>query len=140
MSNRHVREKRKPSQRARGLVVQIVAAMAIVLLCVFVVTGRLLPRFAPGRQVTAPGDILDSRIAAVGTGESAYGGSILYRIETRVRYAANGAPRDQWMPASDVTSDRTGLQLQLLDAKTCLVTWSPHHEENPRCNLQTASK
>jgi hypothetical protein len=140
MTHGHVRDRRKERQPIRSRAVEIAAVAAILLLCVFLVTGRLLPRFGHGQRDTAWGDLVDSRIATAGAIDTREGGYILYRIEARVRYTVDGSLRDRWMPASGTTSDRVSLQLQLLDAKRCLVTWPLRNEESAHCDLQKASK
>jgi hypothetical protein len=85
---------------------------------------------------TAQGLILDSRVERVGTIATSHGGYILYRIETRVQYSIGGDKHDRWIPASEPTSDRASLQMQLLkQPRTCLISWEIHHEENAHCEL-----
>jgi hypothetical protein len=119
-----------------------VAGIAVLLIVVLsIARSGLLSSVGQGVYAKAWVDVLETRIATVGSRESGQGGYILYRIEAHVRYSMDGATRDWWIPASDATSDRTGLQLQLVDApRTCLVYWTPGHEDNARCELQKASK
>jgi hypothetical protein len=119
---------------------RILALAAVIGLCVFWVWAGFFDGFGTGPRVSAWGDVLETRIATVGSRESGHGGYILYRIETHIRYSVSGAVRDRWIPASNTTSDRVSLQIRLLDEpKRCLVGWPPGHEENARCDLPAAS-
>jgi hypothetical protein len=123
------------------LMVGVVAVAVLAILVFSVARSGLLSSVGQGVHATAWVDVLETRIATVGTRESGHGGYILYRIETHVRYSVDGAERDRWIPASDATSDRTSLLVQLVDApKTCRVYWTPGHEDNAHCELQKASK
>jgi hypothetical protein len=116
--------------------------VAVAVLGILVWTSGILEGIGRGGgSETATADVLETRIATVGSYASSHGGYILYRIETHVRYSVDRVPRDRWIPASDTTSDRAILMMQLVDApKTCLVYWSKGHEDNARCKLEMASK
>ncbi|HEY2860175.1 MAG TPA: hypothetical protein VGJ21_17280 [Terracidiphilus sp.] len=110
----------------------IVGMAAIVVVCLLV----LSPHFVGDSKETAGGTILQTRIDKIGNFEGGLGGYIAYRIEARVQYSVHGSSRDRWLPASYGTADRASLQMQLLkEPKTCLVVWTPRHEENARCML-----
>ena len=136
MSQTHIRvPKEEPPVGRAWLVVAVVgiALTLVAILCVVV----MRPHFLDDSDETAAGTILATRIDKVGLVDGGKGGGyILYRIEAHVSYSVHGAVRDRWIPASNSTSDRNILQMELLrEQKTCLVAWAPHYEENARCYL-----
>ena len=101
---------------------------------------RLQRDFDDPSHLTTKGQVLETRIAAKGTHDSQYGGSIFYQIEARVRYDFHGQSLERWMAASELTS-RAPLQLRLADSpRTCEVYWAVDHPENARCRFYTQAK
>jgi hypothetical protein len=107
------------------------------LVVVFVFASRTLPRFRTDGHDSAPGKVLETRIAIASTGESTMGSYAFYRIEAHVTFDVNGEKQDRWITASEVNTSRAELELQLLDRPgTCMVSWSPRHPENAHCSLK----
>ena len=133
MSQFHPRTRENQSRKRRDRLGEIIACAVTV--CV-IATLLLTSSSCRARHLTAIGQVLESRIARVGTGESMQGGYALYQIEARVRYTYGGQERERWMTASILSRSQDELKLQLAASlKTCLVTWDARHPENPRCQL-----
>jgi hypothetical protein len=99
--------------------------------------GRVIEWPSNTDHSTAAGQVLETRIVVDHLGESQYGGVIYYRIEAHVRYELHSQQRDQWMTASEATTEREVLAVRLSShPKTCLVYWFPKHPENAQCQLQ----
>lgn len=83
------------------------------------------------------GTLLETRIVPISSVQGNYGGRIIFQIEARVRYAQNGSPMEQWVPASELTSDRDLLQVRLSSHHiSCLVYWFPDSPDKPKCQLE----
>ena len=136
MSRSHVRARKEMPRGKRNWLTEAAVAIFLAGLMVWFVMGRM-PR-SPwwGVNDSAWGTILETRIVNDGNFESEHGEYILYRIEAHVQYQVDGELRDRWIPASDTLTDRASLQLLLAgQPKTCLVTWTPHHEDHAHCVL-----
>jgi hypothetical protein len=135
MSNHHARQ--APPQR-KSFRVPWVVALSILVSLMFV-----LPLIHLWwRQNSTPQDswpsvgahVLGTRIVTIGAfdGGSYHGGVIEYRAEAHVAYELNGVHRDEWLPASDISSDRLFLQFVLWQKKDklCTVRWNPKNPSN----------
>lgn len=101
------------------------------------VIGRMRGAFPSLDRDTARAQILDTRVDKVALGNSQEGSYILYQLEAHVTYRLADGTQDRWIPASDVTSNRTFLDTLLTaKPKTCLVYWPHKHPESPRCRIQ----
>jgi hypothetical protein len=87
-------------------------------------------------RVTATGVVLETRIDAVGTGNSVQGGYIYYQLEARVQYSSQRGNQVHWMPASEVATSRELLAARLAShPKSCYVAWEARHPESPHCEF-----
>lgn len=125
--------RRSESRKGRtwlGVIIACAVTIPIVaILLLTLISGR-------ARHLTAVGQVLETRVVKVGTGESMSGGYALYRIEARVRYTYGGQERERWMTASLLSRSQDELKLQVATSlKTCIVTWDAKHPDNPRCQL-----
>jgi hypothetical protein len=90
----------------------------------------------PANRETASGRILEMRKVVDGTVDSGFGGRILYGVEARVQYLADGRIQDRWLRASGDMS-RDGLLLKMASHPgECLVYWPKGHPESARCWLK----
>lgn len=137
MSHSHVRGRVPRPPNKRNYWIEVAIWGVFVALACYWVQGRLWPDPVENSHETATGKVLETRVVAVGNRESNYGGFILYRVEAHVTYLSHGRPQDRWLPASEVTGDRTSIALQMAkQTGKCIVSWAPGHEENARCLLQ----
>ena len=91
-------------------------------------------------HVTAQGNVLETRIDAVGTGNSIYGGYIYFQIQARVHYRSKNGDEVRWMPASEISASRELLAARLTShPKSCYVAWQAAHPESPRCEFVPAA-
>lgn len=122
----------EPGKGRAWLGVIIACAVTVPIVAILLLTsisGR-------ARHLTAIGQVLETRIVKVGSGESMSGGYALYRIEARVRYTDGGQERERWMTASILSRSQDELKLQVATSlKTCTVTWEAKHPDNPWCQL-----
>ena len=120
---------RKGRERLGMIIACAVTVPVVAILLLMSISGR-------ARHLTAIGQVLETRIVKVGTGESMSGGYALYQIEARVRYTYGGQERERWMAASILSRSNDELKLQIAASrKTCIVTWDAKHPDNPRCQL-----
>ena len=115
----------------------ILGGASLLLFAALLVLGPRWTRTIDTSYHTATGQVLETRISVAGTRDTLYGGRILYRIETLVRYDLHGQIRERWMPTSEITDDRDLLTLRLVKRpSSCEVYWTPTHPENPNCLLK----
>jgi hypothetical protein len=94
------------------------------------------PRSFTSTYETADGKILMTREVVDRIAESVYGSKVIYGVEARVQYTANGQAQDRWLRISDGMPRET-LALKLAARPTeCLVYWPPNHPENAKCWLK----
>ena len=77
--------------------------------------------------------VLETRIVVVDVINHAYrGGEIDYRAEAHVAYDLDGVHHDEWLPASDVYSDKLSLQFLLWQKrnKLCTVLINPKNAKD----------
>jgi len=126
MSNHHVRPKRSPSHKDPFLATLLVARILAILTIPFY--ERFLSRRFDPTWPSVSGRVEETRIVIVGTRDHAYRpGEIDYRAEVRVVYGLNGISHDEWLPASNIVSDRAYLEFWLSErrSKLCIVHWNP---------------
>jgi hypothetical protein len=83
------------------------------------------------------GTLLETRIVPVSSVQGNFGGRIIYQTEARVRYLVEGQAREEWIPASEHTSDWDLLQIRLSARHdSCLVYWFPDSPDHPKCQLE----
>jgi len=83
------------------------------------------------------GTLLETRIVPISSVQGNYGGRIIFQTEARVRYTQGGSPKEEWVPASEWTSDRDLLQVRLISHhSSCLVYWLPNSPNHPKCQLE----
>ncbi len=133
MSHSHVRKPKltsRPSLRiGTAIVVLLIAGFFGEILAIRWVNGDV-------EHITAKGTVLETRIDAVGTGNSIYGGYIYFQLEARVRYRSESGDEVRWMPASEVSTSRELLATRLAShPKSCYVAWQAGHPESPRCEF-----
>jgi hypothetical protein len=135
MSRSHARAPQRRHLRRPWL--ETVAGATILLLILAVVLTRFPRRNGYSDHTPVVGNILETRIALADTGDTRFGGYILYRIEAKVRYEYRGQTQERWMIASEAPETRDILEAKLATSpKTCQVSWSPDHPENPKCRFQ----
>ncbi len=111
------------------------AAGATILVLILAVVFARFPR--TGGHMPVAGNILETRIALADTGDTRFGGYILYQIEAKVRYEYRGQTQERWMIVADPPATRDVLEARLgTEPKTCQVSWPPDHPENPKCRFQ----
>jgi hypothetical protein len=71
--------------------------------------------------------ILETRIAIIGSHERGYQGAVDYRVEALVRFQSNGVTHDAWLPASKSSNDKLFLEFWLSQhsKKSALVLENP---------------
>jgi hypothetical protein len=91
-------------------------------------------------HVTATGAVLETRIDAVGTGNSISGGYVYYQVQARVQYRSETGNEVRWMPASDLSTSRELVAAQLTShPESCYVAWEAKHPEGPHCEFVSKS-
>lgn len=86
---------------------------------------------------TSYGTLLETRIDAMDSGSSRFGGYVAYRIMARVSYFRGNTTEVRWMPASETSRSREWLEARLNQHPTlCLVYWTIGNPDNPRCSIQ----
>ena len=82
------------------------------------------------------GQLLETRIAVDYPWDGYYGGYILYHIEAKVLFTADGRQQERWLRASGMTSTRTTLRMKLASHPTrCTVYGVPGHLDHAKCQL-----
>lgn len=137
MNQSHVPKPKLKSRRS------IWIGTAIVITAILVTAIAVLVIRRPNSNVshvTTTGMVLETRVEAVGTGNSIYGGYIYFQLEARVRYRSESGDEVRWMPASEVSTSRELLVTRLAShSKSCFVTWQAGHPESPRCEFRPAA-
>jgi hypothetical protein len=129
MSNHHARLKPPEKHKDRLFATFVVAAILGILAVTFYEgflsqrSGQIWP--------SVTGHVLQTRIVLVGArGGGAYRPGIIdYRAEAHVAYDLNGVHHDEWLPASNVVSDKAYLEFWLSqkESKLCIVHWNPRN-------------
>ena len=134
MSHSHIRVP-KPAKRDSPWI-PIIGTVLIVVLVAWLAFGRLFQWPLNPNDTTADGKILETRIVVDHLRDSQYGGLIYYRIEAQVKYQIQGKEQEQWIAASEATTDQILLAARISShPKTCLVYWPPNHPDNAKCRL-----
>lgn len=112
------------------------ASMAVVTVVGILLCALLLSRspFDRSHQV-ARGTIVDARIVEAGARESNYGGRIVYQLEAQVRYTADGAEQQRWMPVVYPYSYDMMVARLAHRPQECEVFWPSRHPEHPKCRF-----
>lgn|GEM_PF-3017261 len=117
--------------RKAGLASMAVVAVVGLLACALLLSRSPLDR----SHRTARGTIVDARIVEAGARESSYGGRIVYELEAQVRYTADGAQQQRWMPVVyPYTHEMMEARVAHLP-HACEVFWAPRHPEHPKCRF-----
>lgn len=83
----------------------------------------------------ARGTIEDGRIVTAGAHDGSYGGRIVYELDVLVRYTADGAEQERWMPVVyPYTHEMMEARVAHLPA-ACEVFWAPRHPEHAKCRF-----
>jgi hypothetical protein len=135
MSNNRIR---KPPPARRNTATW--AVPATLLLAVAVLCLNFIPRPQPhANWNVSPGHVLDTRITLQGYHDASQANpaNIYYRGEANVIYSANDQQYTEWIPATNVTSDRKWLAFRLSRRKddSAEVRWNPSNPSQAEATL-----
>ena len=124
MSN-HLRKPSPPRRNAATWAVPATLLLAVVVLCL-----NFIPRPQPhANWKISSAHVSDTRITTQGYRDASQANpaQIYYRGEANVTYTANGNQYSQWLPATEITSDREWLTFRLSRTKdgTAELRWNP---------------
>jgi len=124
MSN-HAYYEPEPQKSHTGLAITVTILIAVMILFL-----NFVPRHNPqANWHVSQANVLATRITLQGTRDAgeARPAEIYYQGEAHVAYAADGKQYDEWLPATDVTSDRAWLAFSMSkhSSKTAEVRWNP---------------